>query len=155
AIFSAADPEAPAWVWGSDKHTRFWSRRMVFETAIHRVDAEIALGVEPAVDPALSIDGIDEFLDNLPFASYFAPRVDLLRGTGERLRFVATDAGVEWTLTFSPEALEWDHSNDGDAHATVSGTASDLLLYVYGRSDRVAQSGDEAVLTLWRENSAI
>ena len=52
----AADPDARMWAWGPDKHARFWSRRMVHVTAVHRVDAELALAVEPEVDPAVATD---------------------------------------------------------------------------------------------------
>ena len=33
-VLRAADPEARMWAWGPDKHVRFWSRRMVHETAV-------------------------------------------------------------------------------------------------------------------------
>lgn len=65
-VLRAADPEARMWAWGPDKHVRFWSRRMVHETAVHRVDAELALGITPQVDPAVAADGVEEFLENLP-----------------------------------------------------------------------------------------
>lgn len=153
-IFRSADPDAPVWGWGSDNHARFWPRRMLFETTIHRVDAEFALGISPEVEAPVAVDGVDEFLDNLPHASYFAPRVDELRGAGERLRFKSTDAGVEWTITFQPDRCDWDHAANG-ADATIEGTASDILLYVYGRPSPAKATGDDAVITKWRENSAI
>jgi uncharacterized protein (TIGR03083 family) len=65
-VLRAADPDARRWAWGPDKHVRFWSRRMVHETAVHRVDAELALGIQPRVDPAAAVDGVEEFLENLP-----------------------------------------------------------------------------------------
>jgi uncharacterized protein (TIGR03083 family) len=67
--------DAPMWSWGADHHAGFWSRRMLHETAIHRVDAELALGRTPEMDTAVAVDGIDEFLENLPSAAVFEPRV--------------------------------------------------------------------------------
>jgi hypothetical protein len=31
------------WAWGPDKHARFWSRRMLHETAVHRVTGDPTL----------------------------------------------------------------------------------------------------------------
>lgn len=78
--FAATDPDLPMWAWGADQHARFWARRMLFETLVHRADAELALGLRPTIDRALAVDGIDEFLVNLPFATFFAPAVANLRG---------------------------------------------------------------------------
>src|SRR5262245_6194050 len=39
-----ADPDDPVWVWGADRHVRWWSRRQLHETVVHRVDAELAAG---------------------------------------------------------------------------------------------------------------
>src|SRR3954454_4414938 len=40
----AAEPDDEMWAWGADKHVRFWPRRMVHETAVHRADLAIATG---------------------------------------------------------------------------------------------------------------
>src|SRR4029079_5099584 len=67
ATFRAADPTARVWAWGPDQHARFWPRRMLFETVIHRRDAEITLhGARTSIDPAVAVDGIDEFFELLP-----------------------------------------------------------------------------------------
>ena len=44
ATFRSCDPDARVWGWGADRHARFWPRRMLFETVVHRADAAIALG---------------------------------------------------------------------------------------------------------------
>lgn len=92
----AADPDADMWAWGADKHARFWPRRMLHESTVHRADAEFAVGREPDIDPAVAVDGVDEFLDNLPHAAYFAPAVTELKGDGDRIVWRAEDAGERW-----------------------------------------------------------
>ena len=92
ATLEVNDPDKDLWAWGSDKKARFWGRRMLFETTIHRADIELALGRDPTVETATALDGIDEFLDNLPHASYFAPDVNKLRNDGVVLRLRAGDA---------------------------------------------------------------
>ena len=153
------DPDAPMWAWGSDRYVRFWSRRMLHETAVHRADAEFTAGLKPKIAREVAVDGIDEFLDNLPHARRFAPRVTEILGTGERLCFRATDAGVAWTITLEHERFAWDHAGAG-ADVTVQGSASDLALLVYGRLDpgdgsRFTVEGDQALLDFWRERSSI
>jgi uncharacterized protein (TIGR03083 family) len=153
------DPDAPMWGWGSDKHVRFWSRRMLHETAVHRADAEFAAGLEPSIEPGVAVDGIDEFLDNLPHARRFAPHVADLHGSGQRLLFRAIDASAAWTVTLEEGRFAWDHSGDG-AEVTVEGAASDLVLFIYGRykpddSTRFKVSGDRDLLEFWRERSSI
>ena len=155
----SADPDAPMWSWGSDQHARFWSRRMIHETTVHRADAEFAAGDSPTIDPAVAVDGIDEFLDNLPHAVYFAPRVQELRGSGETIAFAETSTGTRWTVTLRPDDFVWDHASSG-ADVTIEGTASDLLLLTYGRrrpadAERFRITGDRQLLDFWHERSSI
>jgi hypothetical protein len=72
------------WAWGPDQHARFWSRRMLYETVVHHSDAELALGREPVIDRAVAVAGVDEFLENLPSASVWAPRVATCVATAKR-----------------------------------------------------------------------
>ena len=102
ATLRAADPDAPMWAWGADQHVRFWSRRQLHETLVHRTDAELALGRAPGAEPAVAVDAIDEFLVNLKGAAAFSPEVRNIRGDGELLSFRATDEDREWSVEFAP-----------------------------------------------------
>jgi uncharacterized protein (TIGR03083 family) len=158
-VFRAADPDAPMWAWGEDKHARFWPRRMTHETTIHRTDAEFAAGIEPDVASALAVDGVDEFLDNLSHAAYFAPRVAELKGAGEAIMLRAEDAGIAWTVTLGPDGFTWDHDRAASATATLQGTAEDLYLFVWGRrklDDAVLRTtGDRSLVEFWVERSSL
>ncbi|MCX5384089.1 maleylpyruvate isomerase family mycothiol-dependent enzyme [Streptomyces sp. NBC_00083] len=162
-VFADTTLDAPMWVWGADAHARFWVRRMLFETLVHRVDAELALGLRPVIDPALAADGVDEFLVNLPFAASFAPKTAQLRGADQSIRFRCADRAGDWLVRLRPDGFGLDPSpadaaDTRHADATVEGTAADLLLFLYGRLDLTAQaittSGDDALLGRWVENSA-
>lgn len=158
-VFRDAEPGAEMWGWGSDKHARFWPRRMIHESTVHAADAEFAAGFDPAVDRDIAVDGIDEFLDNLPHAAYFAPRVEELRGNGEQVVLRPSDDDATWTITLNPDRFSWDHS-EAQATASIEGTAGDLYLLVWGRRNASDQSrfkfeGDRALLDFWVERAAI
>jgi uncharacterized protein (TIGR03083 family) len=152
-----AGPDQPTWAWGADQHARFWSRRQLHETAVHRADAELALGREPLVDAAVAVDGVDEFLDNLPYAT-FSPVIKDLKGDGETLHVHCTDADGEWLIRLDPKGFTWEHGHaKGDV--AVRGAASDLLLLLYGRrkpeDERFQIFGDGALLDRWLAGSSI
>ncbi|MFF1440064.1 maleylpyruvate isomerase family mycothiol-dependent enzyme [Streptomyces sp. NPDC058295] len=158
--FAATGPNEPMWAWGADQHARFWARRMLFETVVHRTDAELALGLRSAIDRPVAVDGIDEFLVNLPFATFFAPKVAQLRGPDKIIRFRATDGDEVWDVRLRSGGFGLDtaHPTTTTADATLRGTAADLLLLVYGRLPYEAEAfdheGDEHLLAHWFANSA-
>ena len=159
ATLAVPNPDAEMWAWGDDKHVRFWPRRMLHETSVHRADATFALGRDAVIEPSVAIDGVDEFLDNLPCAEYFAPKVSELVGKGEVIRLSCTDDPAEWFVTLNPHGFAWSHEGSTN-DVSVEGSASDMQLFVWGRrkiaeADRLKVSGDERTLARWIENSAL
>ncbi|MFV2178986.1 maleylpyruvate isomerase family mycothiol-dependent enzyme [Actinomadura sp. LOL_016] len=161
AVLRAADPDSGVWTWGADPHVRFWSRRMLHETVVHRCDLDIAAGRTPEVAPEIAADGIAELFGNLESAAAFAPKIANLRGDGRTLDFAAADTGARWRFRLLPDGFEVsDGPGDaGDADATVRGGVSDVFLFLWGRrklgEPRLEFSGDEDLLVHWVENSAI
>lgn len=165
AALRAADPLAPVWVWGADPHVRWWSRRMLHETTIHRADAELSLGRTPEIAADVAVDGVGEFFDNLPSAAAFSPDIDKLRGDGETIGLVAADADASWLVTVGPEGPRFSFgaaataAGAATATAVVRASAADLLLFVWGRRDpgdaRIEISGDAALPAWWLDNSAV
>src|SRR5687768_9598890 len=126
ATLRGADPDAEVWGWGADKHVRFWSRRMLHETLIHRTDLEITTRTEPVIEDAVAVDGINEFLENLPHARRFRPEVMSLRGGGEAIAFSATDADARWTIRLVSEGFEWSTQGADDARVHVRAPVAPL-----------------------------
>jgi uncharacterized protein (TIGR03083 family) len=62
--FAARKPEDVVGTWyGPDPTVGFWIRRMAQETVVHRIDAELGVGIPIAPVPDdLAIDGVDELL---------------------------------------------------------------------------------------------
>ncbi|MGH9184314.1 MAG: maleylpyruvate isomerase family mycothiol-dependent enzyme [Acidimicrobiales bacterium] len=159
--FRGADPDAPMWAWGADRFARFWPRRMLHETTVHRADAELALDLEPRIDTAIAVDGIDEFLANLSPAVAFAPAVAGLQGDGERLVFSSADGEHGWRVALDTDGFSWSRTSeqDADVTVTVTGLPADLLLLIYGRRTpddaRFTVTGADQLLAKWLQNSAI
>jgi uncharacterized protein (TIGR03083 family) len=156
ALLDSLDPELPAWNWAPQtKRAAFWHRRTAHETAIHRWDAQFAtINAEP-IEPKLAADGISEVLDTwLPAGRRRGP-TDV---TGI-IRLSATDLEHDWLVRLRPGGgialLDTDTLLDTDEHhqrTAVRGSASDLMLTLYGRigSDVLDISGDERLLEALR-----
>lgn len=128
-----ADPDTEAWTFWPPHTVGFWRRRRYLETLVHRWDAEHALGIESAIDPALAADGVAEVFEVM------APR-QVKRGRAAEpevaVRLTAVDTGDSWA--YGP----------GEPVATISATAVDLLLMLWGRllpdDPAISWSGDRA-----------
>jgi len=158
ATLRAADPEAPMWTNGADRHVRYWARRILYEAVVHRADAELALGRQPHIEAATGRDGIDEFLTNMPCFPWIAERHREFGRDGHTLHFHATNHDGEWMITLGRGAFTWEHHH-GPATVTAAGSAGDLLLLVYGRlapgDDRFAVAGEARLLSQWLAKSAL
>jgi hypothetical protein len=88
---------------------------------------------------------------------FLAPHSDgePVGGRGETLHLHATDAEGEWRLRLLPAGVEVGHGH-GQSDATAAGTASDLLLFLWGRAgpEPLERSGDPALLPRVRELAA-
>jgi uncharacterized protein (TIGR03083 family) len=152
-VLEDADPETRVWTFHRpDQTVAFWRRRMAHETAVHRVDAESGHGEPGPVPAALAADGVGELLQ-----VFLGPHLDggPVGGRGETLHLHATDAEAEWLLRLLPAGVEVERGHaKGDAAAR--GTASDLLLFLWGRgpADRLAHVGDPALAPRVRELAA-
>ncbi|GLW46926.1 hypothetical protein Stsp02_25880 [Streptomyces sp. NBRC 14336] len=131
----------------------FWARRQAHETAIHRLDAESALGGTPTqIDPAFAADGIDEIL----LAFHARPKSRVRTAEPRVLRVRATDsADAVWTVRLSAEPPVAARGAEGEADCEVSGPVAELYAALWNRQPFPAVEGDAALAALWRENSAI
>lgn len=134
--------DATFWTWWPpQQNVAFLRRRMAHETAVHRWDCQAAYGDPQPIDAVLAADGIDELL------TVYLPRWGAPRGTGERIGFRTTDTGDEWLLKIGEGHLATTRDL-AEAQATLTGTANDLLLTLWGRTpfDTVSIEGDPAPL---------
>lgn len=154
----SADPDAAMWAWGADQHVRFWPRRQLHETLLHRIDLELAAGDVPHVDASIAVDGIDELLVNLAPAAAFSPGIAALTGDGDELTFAAVDTGRTWTVVLDPGGFSLTEDG-GEPDAALEAGALELLLVLYRRTrlDEAAftSTGDLDLIRFWLDHSAL
>lgn len=134
------DPAAPAYTLStSDRTVAFWHRRQLFEALVHLWDLRSAADPDappPAeVGPEVHADGVSELFD------VFLPRAGLLAPLGGVIQLEATDTGDTWIF-----GNDWQRDDPEPPTARVSGTAGELLLYVWNRAERVERWGDLGAL---------
>lgn len=145
-------PEAPAatW-WPDDQTTGFWYRRMAHEAAVHRIDAELAVGEPTPVDAELAVDGIDEVLQVFLAGDWSEDdwgSVDPEAGAGRTVAVLTGDH--VWRVTLGLTGVEVVEGA-GEVAGSVGGDASALLLWLWRRvgTEQVEVSGDaDAVAAL-------
>ncbi len=154
----ASDPAASMWAWGSDQHVRFWSRRQLHETLVHRFDLDLAEGGNASAPAPLAADIIDEFLANLAAAEYFSPKVARLRGNGERIMFRTTDSGHAWTVELQQDRFDVLIGRH-PATAALAGPAVTLSLVLCRRLSLAGTDleieGSHDLIDFWIANSAL
>jgi uncharacterized protein (TIGR03083 family) len=134
----------------------WWARRMLHETAVHRADAELSLGLEPDFSPVAAADGVDELLANALLGGRPSQRLAELPA-GETIHLHATDEGLgergEWLISFGDGGYTWSHGHAKGAVA-VRGPAGLVLLLIYGRirpdDKRLQVFGDTDLLATWQ-----
>ncbi|HEX6344865.1 maleylpyruvate isomerase N-terminal domain-containing protein [Umezawaea sp.] len=125
----------------AEQPDHFWIRRMAQEAAIHRFDAELALGVPLTPFPEdFAVDAIGEMLD-----------VFLSRETHTWTEDYAADLTewgthwlrvADWRVDVHPTGVEVAPIDSLDADASVLGRPGAVLLWLYDRGEDVVVSGD-------------
>jgi uncharacterized protein (TIGR03083 family) len=141
--FASREPEEVSETWyGPDQTVGFWVRRMAQETVIHRIDAELAVGVPIAPIPDdLAIDGVDELLKVFvafsvsEWGDYFTEALAASPGYSYA---IATD-GALWRVRTSPGNFDVTSGpgltapDESTPDVTVSGTPTALLRWSWNR----------------------
>jgi uncharacterized protein (TIGR03083 family) len=152
-VLEDTSADEPVWTWTPNGTARFYARRMANETSVHRWDAEAAVGDPLPIATELAADGVDELLSEmLPFRVVGEPVV----GNGETIHLHCTDADGEWLVRLTPDGMELERAHaKGDVAAR--GTASDLVLFVWGRvpSSGLEVFGDAGLLDRFQALAAM
>lgn len=150
--FAGTGPDGAAWTWwGEPNTTRAIARHQVQEAAVHRWDAQVAAGLDGAPLPHdAAVDGVEEFLTvSLPAGAPPWDRAPVsvgLRADGVRPWLLAGGGGAVTARPYDPDVTT--------PAATVTATASDLVLLLYGRIAvrRLDVTGDRDSAALLLDN---
>ncbi|HEY3503147.1 MAG TPA: maleylpyruvate isomerase family mycothiol-dependent enzyme [Actinocatenispora sp.] len=152
AALDRAEPDLPAWNWAPRaKVATFWYRRWAHELAVHRWDAQVSVGLPEPIETALAVDGVAEVLDTWLLAhGAHADRDGVVQ-------LIATDTEDSWIVRVRGNAVSLLDTatllpEDRPLDTQASGTASDLVLALYGRVpfEILDVTGDEALLDALR-----
>jgi uncharacterized protein (TIGR03083 family) len=117
----------------------YWTRRIAYDTLVHRWDAEVGAGIEgPAMEPEVAADALAELLTIGLRVTRAAAAAPAVAGIG----LVCTDSHDAWHLDLAEVGQLTVHTEPIDTAVTLRGTAEALLLWLWGRVD-VAASGIE------------
>jgi hypothetical protein len=147
-------------MWSEDKRVGFIARRQALEAAVHRMDAELAAGLPVTpVATDLAADGVLEALDVMHGG---CPAWGSFEATGPHAVVRCSDTGDEVPVVLgrftgtAPDGRTYDEddlsvrfaSPDAESSAVVSGTADDLLAWLWHRRgpEGVSLSGDETTI---------
>jgi len=144
AQFLAASPGDRVWTWSTDHSVGFWQRMQAIEAAIHRWDADSAVGAGLPIDSVLAADAVGQTFEVMaPMRRAYAQAPP---GRGERFLFRRTDGEGTWAVRFDGADVEVSPDEPGDIE--ISGTASDLMLFLWQRigAERLGVRGEESLL---------
>jgi uncharacterized protein (TIGR03083 family) len=150
-------PDAQMWCPVGDGGSAFYARRFTYETAMHRADAALALGVDFVLDSDVAADAIDEWMELgcLPFHFEAHPWMRKLLAPGRTIGLHATDTDAHWLLDLTGDVIAWRRA-DEPAAAEIRAPVTDLLLTIYRRRavDGLDVTGDAELVDFWLERVA-
>jgi uncharacterized protein (TIGR03083 family) len=140
-------PDSRLWVWWNDGRSDTAlevARRQAHEAAVHRWDAQSVAGRTAPIPAELADDGVLEYCQRM------LPSAQDWSGPAGVLALAATDTGTRWLIRLDPRpTLATDEA--AEPLATVSGSASDLDLWLWRRDVTVRVSGDATVVAGFRQ----
>ena len=141
---------------GSPSTVRWWIRRQLHETTVHRWDVESAFAATTPVDPAIAIDGIDEFLDTFvrTRGKHVLDTPALIETTRPKRHWTLTPAAKQGRIDVATDRLSLD-----EAPVTlVKGRPELVLLALWGRltvtEAKLTIEGDANLTTLLKRTSS-
>ena len=153
--------ETPVWTFLGSRPAKWWIRRRLHETAVHRADAAIAIGSNFALEPDIAADAITEWLERLQIqAGGDGGALPLEDGNTLHLHATAPGLGAagEWTIAISDGAITWSHEHAKGAVA-LRGGAFELLLAIVRRVEvtetGIEMFGDDSVWQNWLDRTPL
>ncbi|WP_428950576.1 maleylpyruvate isomerase family mycothiol-dependent enzyme [Streptomyces sp. cg35] len=144
-LFAERDPAEPVWTWSEKQSVGFWLQMQTIEAAVHRWDAQNALGDPRPIDRQLAADAVTHTFEVMAPARRRSQAA--ASGAGERMRFREADGHRMWIVQTDPDEVLLNQGT-GCCLVELSGTTSELMLFLWHRirKEDLAVRGDEALL---------
>jgi uncharacterized protein (TIGR03083 family) len=133
-VLRSADGAERVWTWApAQQNVAFISRHQVQEAAVHHWDAAHAAGQSIVIAPPVAADSVEEFL-TFSVSSDDDPAQPPRPALGGRFVLRCSDVDAAWTISDggTPGTIAFARGGAASLPA-VTATASDLLLWLYGR----------------------
>lgn len=153
-------PDRGCWTWWggsqSPQTCGAVARHQLQEVAVHTYDAQITLGAPQPLPDEAALDGVDEFLSTCCAGTYAWPHepsaVDYHATEGRSWRLSLSADGVRTTRLPTHGTMPATAAGEDPdaADASLRGTASELVLALYGRIpvDSLKLDGDRRLFDL-------
>ncbi|MFI1100533.1 maleylpyruvate isomerase family mycothiol-dependent enzyme [Streptomyces melanogenes] len=144
-LLATCHPAEPVWTWSRERSVGFWQRMQAIEAAVHRWDAENAIGTPGPVDRQLAMDAVTHTFEVMAPARRAGREAP--PGAGERLRFRQSDGSRIWIVQTDPDEVLLN-AGSGCCDVELTATASDLMLFLWHRIplDGLEVRGDASLL---------
>ena len=117
-----------------NRPVRWYAVHRLSEVAFHAWDVDRSLGRDPVFPESVAVLILPTLLESNAARTY-AAGLTPERGSGERFALaVGGDAAASWIVQVDPDQLVVQRGR-ADAGLTVTGSAADLALLVYGRRE--------------------
>ncbi|MEU0881620.1 maleylpyruvate isomerase family mycothiol-dependent enzyme [Lentzea sp. NPDC005914] len=139
-----AGPDRGCWVgWVNSQSPRTCgavARHQVQELAVHTYDAQVTVGDPQPLPEEVAVDGVDEFLHTCVATTYAWPHEPAT------LQYHLTE-GPSWSIRFDADGARIGPV-DGEADTSATTSASDFVLWFYGRAEpgELKLDGDPRVI---------
>lgn len=150
-VLERTPDDARVWTWApAQQHVAFIARHQVQEAAVHHWDAAHAAGRDLDIEPAVAVDSVDEFL-TFSVSSDADPAEPTRPSLEGKLVLACSDADAAWSIA-DGEAPGTVKATEGTVAraTTVTASASDLLLWLYGRVEVSVSSNAKELVERFR-----
>ncbi|SMD20610.1 TIGR03083 family protein [Lentzea albidocapillata] len=136
-------PDRACWAWWSDSQAPATAgaaaRHQLQEIAVHTYDAQLTIGAAQPLPDEVALDGVDEFQTTCVATTSAWPHEPAIVD-------YHTTEGRSWRVTLDAGGARVGEV-EGTADASLSGTASELVLAFYGRKpvEELKLEGDARV----------
>ncbi|HET6211132.1 MAG TPA: maleylpyruvate isomerase family mycothiol-dependent enzyme [Jatrophihabitans sp.] len=154
ALRDAPDDLAAYTLWPADSARHFWARRQAHETAIHRVDVELAAGYGVAdFQTDFAVDGLDELVVGMAAGRFSGEGLD----RPCTIVLTPVDANMSWTVRLGSSGAVTERQPADNPDLGVYGLADALYRWAWNRAgdDEVTLRGELGLADLWHRNFTV